>query len=159
MSTTMSYSSPRHRTAAHGVATLREWFGRFPMAILDLLLRIGVALVFWKSGMTKIANWDLTVALFAEEYQVPLLPPEVAAYLGTTVELVAPVLLVLGFGARFGAAALLGMTFVIQVFVYPENWSEHLLWASILIYVLTRGPGALSLDHVIARRWFGHPAS
>jgi putative oxidoreductase len=159
MSTTLSYSSPRPRIAVQSVATLRDWLGRFPVAVLELLLRIGVALVFWKSGMTKIANWDLTVALFADEYQVPTLPPELAAYLGTTVELVAPVLLVLGFGARFGAAVLLGMTFVIQTFVYPENWSEHLLWASILIYVLTRGPGALSLDHVIARRWFGHPAS
>jgi putative oxidoreductase len=121
--------------------------------VLKLLLRAGVAGVFWKSGMTKLANWDLTVQLFADEYRVPVLPPELAAYLGTAAELICPALLLFGFGARFGAAALLGMTFVIQTFVYPSNWSEHLLWASILLTILTHGPGRLSLDHLIARRF------
>ena len=137
---------------------LRDLLGRFPLPLLELLLRIGVALVFWKSGMAKLANWDLTVALFADEYQVPLLSPDVAALLATTAELTCPVLLVAGFGARFGAAALLGMTFVIQFFVYPENWSEHLLWAALLLYVVTRGAGLLSLDHLVARRVFGRVA-
>lgn len=129
--------------------------GRFPRPLLAFLLRFGIALVFWKSGMAKIANWDLTVQLFADEYQVPLLPPELAAYLAAAAELICPVLLVTGFGARFAAAALLGVTLVIQTFVYPENWSEHLLWAAILTYVLTQGAGALSLDYFIARRFFG----
>ena len=130
----------------------RETLNRFPPAALKLLLRAGVAGVFWKSGMTKLANWELTVQLFADEYKVPVLPPELAAYLGTAAELVCPVLILLGLGARLGAAALLGMTFVIQVFVYPSNWSEHLLWASILLTILAHGPGRLSLDHLIARR-------
>ena len=138
--------------------SLRALLGRFPLPVLDLLLRIGIALVFWKSGMAKIANWDLTVALFADEYRVPILPPDLAAMLATTAELTCPVLLVFGLGARLGAAALLGMTLVIQTFVYPENWSEHLLWASILLYVLTRGAGALSIDHVLSR-WLLGPSA
>lgn len=131
---------------------VRDALNRFPSSALKLLLRAGVAAVFWKSGLTKIANWDLTVQLFADEYKVPALPPELAAYLGTAAELICPVLLLFGLGARLGAAALLGMTFVIQTFVYPESWSEHLLWASILLTILTHGPGRLSLDHLIARR-------
>ena len=149
-------------TSGSGLAgqlqTARTLLGRFPAPLLDLLLRSGIALVFWKSGMAKLANWDLTVALFAEEYRVPLLSPEVAAWLATAAELTCPILLIAGLGARFGAAALLGMTFVIQFFVYPENWSEHLLWAALLLGVLTRGPGPLSLDHLVARWLFGPPA-
>ena len=81
-----------------------------------------------------------------------MLPPEIAAAMGTATELTGSILLFLGFGARFGAAALLGLTLTIQLLVYPKNWPDHLLWASILAYVLTRGAGKLSLDHLIARR-------
>jgi putative oxidoreductase len=145
-------------TSRPALPSLRELFaaatdrlGRFPLALLQLMARVAVAAVFWNSGQTKIANWDITVALFAEEYKVPLLPPEIAAYLGTAAELTCPVLLLFGFGARFGAAALLAMTLVIQTFVYPENWIEHLTWAPLLLLILTRGAGFLSLDHLIGR--------
>ncbi|WP_370156769.1 DoxX family protein [Ferrovibrio sp.] len=137
----------------------------FPMAVIQLMLRIGVAMVFWKSGLTKVVttesgSWPLlppelgssTVMLFELEYQVPLLPPELAAWLATAAELTMPVLLVLGLGSRFAAAALLGMTAVIQVFVYPGNWPEHLFWAGALALILTRGAGAISLDALIAGR-------
>ena len=137
------------------VAGLLEGLGRFPLLIVELLLRLGVGAVFFKSGLNKTDNWDLTVALFADEYRVPVLPPELAAYLGTFNELAMPVLLVLGLAARPAAAALLGMTFVIQVFVYPGNWSEHLFWAAALLYVLTRGLGLLSVDHLIRQRFLG----
>jgi putative oxidoreductase len=151
-------STPFDRRTASPVPAqlshLRDLLGRFPLPLLDLLLRIGIALVFWKSGMAKLANWDLTVALFANEYQVPLLSPDIAALLALTAEIACPLLLAAGLGARFAAAALLGMTLVIQVFVYPENWSEHLLWAALLLYVLTRGAGLLSADYVISRRLF-----
>jgi putative oxidoreductase len=126
---------------------------RFPLSVLLLMARIGVGAVFFKSGLVKIASWQATVQLFAFEYQVPLLPPELAAILAATVELSAPVLLFAGFGARFAAAAMLGMTFVIQVFVYPANWAEHLTWASLLGFVLVRGAGAISVDHRLARRF------
>jgi putative oxidoreductase len=139
------------------VNSVLEKLGRVPMGALDVLFRIGVGMVFWKSGMTKIANWDITVMLFAEEYKVPVLSPEIAAYLGTAAELTAPILLFLGLATRPAAAALLGMTMVIQLFVYPENWSEHLLWASLLLYLVSRGPGPISLDRVIWKFWSRRP--
>lgn len=135
-------------------AALRQLLARFPIAVIELMMRVGVGAVFFKSGLTKIASWDSTIALFENEYALPLLPPELAATMAAACELACPALLVLGLGARFGAAAMLGMTAVIQVFVYPENWAEHLLWASAFAYVLTRGAGALSFDHLIARRLF-----
>ncbi len=141
-----------HRTSlADTMIGLTDRLGHFPRSLIELGLRAGVGAVFFKSGLSKIANWELTVQLFADEYAVPVLPPELAAYLATTAELVCPVLLVLGLAARFGALALLGMTAVIQIFVYPESWAEHLLWASVFVYVLTQGAGKLSVDHVIKR--------
>jgi len=105
--------------------------------------------------MNKFQSFDTAITLFRDEYRLPLLPPEIAAYMGTTIELSAPVLLVLGLFARFGAAALLTMTLVIQFLVYPENWPEHLMWASILAYVLSRGAGTLSIDRVVAFNLYG----
>jgi len=127
--------------------------GRFPIAILLLMCRIGVGAVFFKSGLVKIASWQATVQLFAFEYRVPVLPPEIAATLAASIELTAPVLLLVGFGARFAAATMLGMTLVIEVFVYPGNWAEHLTWATLLGFILTRGAGAISVDHLMARRF------
>ncbi|MGD9879693.1 MAG: DoxX family protein [Reyranella sp.] len=129
--------------------------GRFPLSLLELGMRVSVGATFFRSGMNKVQSFDTAITLFREEYRLPLLPPEIAAYLGTAVELSAPILLVLGLFARLGAAALLAMTLVIQFLVYPANWPEHLMWASILAYVLTRGPGALSIDRAIAFNLFG----
>jgi putative oxidoreductase len=128
---------------------------RLPLAPAEIIFRIATALVFWRSGQTKLANWDLTLALFKDEYEVPLLPPELSAYLATGVELVAPILLVLGLATRLGAAAMLGMTLVIQIFVYPQSYTDHLLWAGPLLYLLLRGPGVVSIDHMIRRRFMG----
>ena len=155
MSTSISYPSASDSSLMRHVANVRQLLGRFPLSVLEVAMRVGVASVFFKSGLTKIASWDLTVQLFADEYRVPVLSPDVAAYLGTFNELVCSTMVAFGIAARFGAAALLGMTLVIQTFVYPENWSEHLLWASILAYVLTRGAGVLSVDHLVARKLFG----
>lgn len=127
----------------------------FPLSLLELGMRVAVGATFFRSGMNKVESFDTAIVLFREEYRLPLLPPEIAAYLGTTVELSAPILLVLGLFARLGAAALLAMTLVIQFLVYPANWPEHLMWASILAYVLTRGPGALSIDRAIAFNLLG----
>jgi len=135
--------------------TAVEWLGRFPVAILQFIFRFSIASVFWHSGMTKIASWDSTIALFREEYLVPVLPPEIAATLAATVELTCPVLLVLGLATRLATLPMLGMTFVIEAFVYPEQWIEHLMWAAILLFILTRGPGPLSLDDLVARAFRG----
>ena len=129
------------------------WLGRFPLSVLQLAFRLSIAAVFWHAGMTKIANWDTTLALFRDEYMVPVLPPALSAYMATTIELTCPVLLFLGLATRLATLPMLGQALVIQVFVYPESWIEHLSWATTLVFILTRGPGALSLDHLIARRY------
>ena len=134
---------------------LRTTAGRFPLSLIEFGMRLAVGATFFRSGMNKLESFDTAITLFREEYRLPLLPPELAAYLGTAVELGAPVLLVLGLFARLGAAAMLAMTLVIQFLVYPANWPEHLMWASILAYVLSRGPGALSIDRLIAFNLFG----
>ncbi|MBM3650874.1 MAG: DoxX family protein [Alphaproteobacteria bacterium] len=134
---------------------LRTTARRFPLSLIELGMRLAVGTTFFRSGMNKVQSFDTAITLFREEYRLPLLPPELAAYMGTAVELTAPVLLVFGLFARLGAAALLAMTLTIQFLVYPENWPEHLMWASILAYVLSRGPGALSIDRVLAFNLFG----
>ncbi len=116
-------------------------------ALLALPLRLALATVFWNSGTTKLANWDTAVALFTDEYRLPLLPPELAAYIAASIELSMPVMLVLGLLTRPAAAVLLGMTTVIELFVYPQAWPTHIQWAAMLLVLLCRGAGALSLDH------------
>ena len=134
------------------MATFIAWLESVPYWALALPLRLAVATVFWNSAMTKLANWNTAVELFTEEYKLPLLPPELAAYLAVSIELAAPVLLVLGFGTRAVALVLLGMAAVIEVFVYPQAWPTHLQWAAMLLVLLCRGAGTLSLDHALRRR-------
>lgn len=123
------------------------------MALPALVLRAGVALVFWRSGLTKLPlGNDMTVFLFEEEYRVPILPPEIAAYFTTLIELVVPWMLIVGIGARIGAAVLLAETLVIEIFVYPQSYVDHLLWAGPLLYLVLRGPGAWSIDHLLRRQ-------
>jgi putative oxidoreductase len=124
---------------------------RFPPSILQLMFRIAIAAVFWSSGLTKIASWDTTIALFRDEYMVPLLPPEIASVISATFELSCSMLIVVGLATRLATLPLLSMTFVIEVFVYPEYWTQHLMWASILLFLLTKGPGVFSLDHYVGR--------
>lgn len=118
--------------------------------LLALAARFAIAGIFFLSGRTKVEGWlsvtDSAVALFADEYKVPLLPPEIAAHMATYAEHLFPLLLALGLFTRFAALALLGMTAVIQVFVYPAAWATHLSWAGLLLYLLGRGAGPLSLD-------------
>jgi putative oxidoreductase len=130
----------------------RAWLERFPLSLLQLGLRIGIGAVFFNSGLLKLNSWEFAVKLFEDEYRVPLLDPAIAARLAASVELSMPVLLFAGFATRLATLPLLGMILVIQVFVYPQAWTEHLLWASALAFLLTRGPGAFSLDHLIEAR-------
>ena len=132
----------------------RAMADRIPQSLISAAARLSVATVFWRSGQTKVDGFglaDTTFYLFREEYKVPLLPPDVAAYMATTAEHVFPVLLVVGLASRLSALALLGMAAVIQLFVYPSGWPEHLLWATALLTIIARGPGVLSLDHLIWR--------
>lgn len=118
----------------------------------DLLLRLYVANVFWKAGLVKIQSWSSTLYLFSEEYKVPLLPPEIAAYMGTGVELFFPVLLAFGLAGRFAAFVLFVFN-IIAVVSYPTlnavGLADHQLWGLLLTLLLLRGPGTLSLDHLL----------
>jgi putative oxidoreductase len=124
-----------------------------PPALLLLVARLGIAAVFFLSGRTKVTGFlelkPSTYTLFRSEYALPLIPPEWAAHLATYAEHLFPLLLVLGLLTRPAAAALLGMTLVIEVFVYPDAWPVHLTWAGLLLPLLVYGGGAWSLDRVI----------
>jgi putative oxidoreductase len=124
---------------------------RFPSSILQLMFRVAIAEVFWSSGMTKIASWKSTIVLFRDEYMVPLLPPAIAAVISATFELSCSSLIFFGLATRLATLPLLGMIFVIEAFVYPEYWAMHLMWASMLLFLLTKGPGTFSLDHYAGR--------
>ena len=132
-------------------------FDRIPWWLIALTARIALAQVFWSSAQSHLANWNTTLYLFGDTYQVPLLPPELAAYLAVTMELVTPPLLVLGLATRFTALALFGMTMVIEIFVFPEAWPTHIQWAAMQLMLMGRGAGSLSLDALI-QRWFKPPA-
>ena len=130
---------------------LSEWIGH---PVLALGARISLAAIFFLSGRTKVEGFltvtDGAYALFRDEYKVPLVPPEIAAHLAAYSEHLFPLLLVLGLFTRLSALALLGMTAVIQVFVYPDAWPTHLSWATLALYLIGRGAGPVSAD-----RWLG----
>lgn len=143
------------RGAVKLLATIITELDRTPEAALQLCARLAIAPVFWLSGRTKVDGWtikDTTFDLFRYEYALPVIPPELAAYMAAFMEHALPILLVIGLATRFAAIGLLGMTFVIQVFVYPEAWTVHALWSALLLVIVARGPGAWSLDHLIGRR-------
>jgi putative oxidoreductase len=127
-----------------------------PHDVLALSARVAVAAIFFLSGRTKVDGLltvnDTAYTLFQEEYKVPVIPPEIAAHLATYAEHLFPALLVLGLFTRISAAALLGMTAVIQIFVYPDAWPTHLSWAALMLYLIGRGAGTLSLDRAIGMK-------
>ena len=128
---------------------------QIPMWLVLLATRVGIAMVFLKSGMTKTSSGlevaDGTFTLFEYEYALPIIPPDIAAYLATYAEHLFPILLILGLFSRLSALALLGMTAVIQIFVYPNLWDIHLFWAGALLLIISKGPGLISLDATIHR--------
>lgn len=146
---------------------------RIPDAWIALLARFSIAAIFWKSGQTKVQGFaldivsgefhfgwprlsDSAVALFREEYRLPLIAPELGALMAASAEHFFPLLILLGLATRFSALALLGMTTVIQLFVYPDAYPTHGVWAAVLLFIIAKGPGPLSLDHLIARRFAQH---
>ncbi|HSM12286.1 MAG TPA: DoxX family protein [Lysobacter sp.] len=149
--------------------TIIAILNRIPHSAIALLGRFAIAMTFWVSGQTKIEGLvldpigrtvefgmprlsDSAVELFRSEYALPIIPPELAAYLAATVEHLLPLLLLLGLATRVSALGLLVMTLVIQIFVYPLAFPTHAMWATVLLYLIARGPGAISLDHLFTRR-------
>lgn len=144
--------APSTAPLSHAVGVIERLL---PPDVISLVARVSIAAVFFLSGRTKVEGLltitEGTFILFRDEYRVPLLPPDVAAVMATGAEHLFPVLLVLGLATRFSALALLGMTLVIELFVYPLGWPTHLLWAAVLLYLLRFGGGRFSLDHLL--RW------
>lgn len=137
-----------------GIARLVALFERIPHDLIALLARLGIAVLFLRSGLLKWQGWadGTTLALFREEYRLPLLPPELAAPLAMAAELSLPPLLLLGLATRFAALALLGMTLVIQLFVYPNAFDTHATWAVALLYLIRHGGGAIAADRLLGGR-------
>ena len=148
---------------------MNRYFGRIPESLIAALGRFSVAAVFWKSGQTKIEGFALDIVdgtfqfgmphlsdsalmLFREEYRLPFVSPELAAPLTTAAEHLFPALLLIGLATRLSALALLLMTLMIEIFVYPDAYPTHGVWATVLLYLMARGGGAFSIDHWIARR-------
>lgn len=162
-------SLPSPAAARHLLERVYAAFSRIPHSAIALLARFSVAMTFWMSGQTKIEGlvldpinatvefgWprvsDSALELFRSEYALPLVPPELAAPMAAVAEHVFPLLLLLGLASRLSAFALLVMTLVIQVFVYPNAFATHGLWAALMLYLMARGAGVVSLDHLLARR-------
>ena len=128
---------------------------RIPNDAIALLARISIGAIFWRSGATKVNGFSLSenaIQLFREDYKLPLIDPVVAATLAALAEHIFPVLLIVGLASRLSATALLGMTAIIQIFVYPGAWPIHGVWATALLVIIARGPGLISLDALIAKR-------
>ena len=137
--------------------SVRRGLDRFPLPIVQLAMRIAVGSVFLNAGLLKYRSPELTLLLFRDEYKVPYFDPALMARMATFNELTFSIPLMVGLATRMATLPFLGMIVVIQTFVYPQAWTEHLLWASILLFLLTRGAGALSLDHLVAGRFRGRP--
>ena len=123
-----------------------------PYSVIALIARAATFSVFFRSGTQKLSDWSATLMLFENEYHVPLLPPHLAAYMAAGLELGGSVLVLLGLATRLSVSALLGMVLVIQTFIYPEAWPDHIQWLAFMFVLLARGPGAISLDAAIGHR-------
>ncbi|MDP1606151.1 MAG: DoxX family protein [Rhodocyclaceae bacterium] len=147
-----------------------ELFGRIPDEMISLLGRFSIAAIFWKSGQTKVQGFaidivsgefqigmphlsDSVIDLFRDEYRLPLLSPELAATMAAFAEHLFPLLILVGLATRFSALALLGMTMTIQLLVYPDAYPTHGVWAAVLLFLIARGPGTFSIDHLLFRHF------
>ncbi len=133
--------------------TVRGKLADAPLSLILLVSRLGIGAVFLKAGLLKYESWQITLLLFRDEYKVPLIDPALLAKMATFNELTFSTLLLLGLATRVATLPFFGMIVVIQTFVYPDAWTEHLLWASGLLMLLTRGGGQISLDYLIGRWW------
>jgi putative oxidoreductase len=129
-------------------ARLSALFESIPHDLIAIVARVGVGTVFFRSGLLKVDGWTsgTTLTLFQEEFRLPIIPPEIAAYLATGAELILPPLLFIGLFTRYAAFALLAMTLVIQIFVYPNAFDTHGVWAVCLLYLMKYGAGSFSVD-------------
>jgi putative oxidoreductase len=160
------------KTVSQRVQELNALFARIPNSLVALLARFSIAAVFWNSGQTKVKGFminivsgdfhlgwprlsDSVVELFVDEYRLPLLSPHLAAPLSAVAEHAFPLFILFGLATRLSSFALLGMTLVIQLFVFPGAYATHGTWAAVLLYLMLYGPGRISADHWLAERMAG----
>jgi putative oxidoreductase len=129
-----------------------DFLDHVPYSLVILPARLATFSVFFRSGLVKIADWNATLMLFREEYKVPVLPPEIAAHLAAAMELGLSSLVLVGLFSRLSVFGLLGMVTVIQLFVEPMGWPDHIQWLAFMIFILWHGPGVVSLDHLLMQR-------
>lgn len=151
-----------------------ELLKKIPYSLIAFIGRFSIAATFWKSGQTKVSGFEIDIVsgtfvlgtpslspsaipLFTEEYKLPFLSPEIGATLAALGEHFLPILILLGFATRFSALGLLVMTLVIQLLVYPGAYPTHGVWAAVLLMLMSKGPGALSIDHLLAKRYGSKP--
>jgi putative oxidoreductase len=149
-SLSMDYLIDHHFIRGRRFVAARAWLARFPFSIIQLAMRLGVALVFLNAGLLKYRSFDYATRLFEEVYKIPFLSPAFAARIAMINELTCSLLLLMGLATRLATLPLLAMILVIQI-VYPAAWPDHVLWGSVLIFLLTRGPGPFSIDHLIVQ--------
>jgi len=130
------------------------FLNRIPYSALVLFARAATFSVFFRSGLVKLSDWNATLQLFENEYRVPVIPPHIAAYMSASMELGLSTLVLVGLFTRFSALGLLGMVLVIQTFVYPMAWPDHIQWLAFMVFIVCWGPGKISLDHLLGR-FFG----
>ncbi len=146
-------------TLVHQARRFRDLANKVPHSAIALLARASIAAIFWRSAITKVDQdyqvTDLTIALFQDEYlkNLPFLPAAPMAYLATALEFAMPALIVVGLATRLATLPLIGMALFIQLLVYPTSWPDHLIWFALLVFLLARGPGAISLDALLARQF------
>ena len=148
-------------TMTQRAVKLRDAAQSIPYSVPALLARAAIADIFWRAASTKLANFDLTIALFQDEYlrNLPFLPAAPMAYLATAVEIAMPALIMIGLLTRLATLPLIGMTLFIQTFVYPTSWPDHLIWIALLALLLSRGPGMIAFDALMVRVYGSRPRS
>ena len=132
---------------------------RIPFSLLILVARCATFSVFFRSGLVKISDWNSTLMLVQNEYKVPILPPNIAATMAASMELGLSWFVLLGLFTRLGVLGYFGMILVIQLFVYPMAWPDHIQWTGFMIFILCRGPGKISLDYLLGRALKIHPSA
>jgi putative oxidoreductase len=167
---TAATREPRPAGLAATILAVNRALARIPYSLIALIARFSIAAVFWKSGQTKVEGLAIDIVggtfefgwprlsssavdLFRDEYRVPLLSPELAALLAAGAEHLLPMLILFGLATRLSALGLLVMTAVIQLFVYPDAYPTHGVWAAVLLMLIARGAGVLSVDYLVARRY------
>lgn len=158
MSDTMAMTTADQPVWRRLFVRAREVLERVPFSLIQLAMRVSIGFVFFNAGLLKYRSFEFAVKLFAEQYRLPIISPELAATLAMIVELSMPILLFAGLATRFATLPLIGMSLIIVLLVYPGSWNESLLWGSILVTLLTRGPGVFSLDYLI-ERWLSRKSA